>query len=56
VLRRGGFEIDRHAQTDWERQFMGEARWWSSPELRAATETVYPPNLADLLDDLVKEA
>ncbi|MFG1923674.1 NUDIX hydrolase [Cryptosporangium sp. NPDC048952] len=56
VLRRGGFEIDRQAQTEWERQFMGEARWWSSAELRAATETVYPPNLADLLDDLVKEA
>lgn len=56
VLRRGAFEIDRQAQTDWERQFMGEARWWSSTELRAATETVYPPNLADLLDRLAPSA
>jgi len=56
VLRRGAFEIDRRAQTDWERRFMGEARWWSSTELRAATETVYPPNLADLLDRLTPSA
>ncbi|TQS44311.1 NUDIX hydrolase [Cryptosporangium phraense] len=52
VLRRAEFEIDRGAQTDWEREFMGEARWWTSTELRATPETVYPPNLADLLDGL----
>jgi len=52
VLRMAAFEIDRSAQTEWERRFMGEARWWSSAELRATPETVYPPNLADLLDRL----
>ncbi|MFI5957235.1 NUDIX hydrolase [Cryptosporangium sp. NPDC051539] len=56
VLRRPEFAIDRASQTEWEREFMGEARWWSSTELRATTETVYPPNLADLLDGLKKEA
>jgi 8-oxo-dGTP pyrophosphatase MutT (NUDIX family) len=56
VLRRAEFEIDRAAQTDWERQFMGEARWWNSAELRGATETVYPPNLADLLDGLTRSS
>jgi 8-oxo-dGTP pyrophosphatase MutT (NUDIX family) len=52
VLRRPAFEIDRQSQTAWEREFMGEARWWSSAELRATAETFYPPNLADLIDQL----
>ncbi|GAA3391101.1 NUDIX hydrolase [Cryptosporangium minutisporangium] len=56
VLQRAAFEIDRRAQTDWERRFIGEARWWTSAELRAATETVYPPNLADLIDQLTSLA
>jgi 8-oxo-dGTP pyrophosphatase MutT (NUDIX family) len=53
VLRHPAFEIDRSAQTPWEREFMTDARWWSAAELRATTETVYPPNLADLIEGLV---
>jgi 8-oxo-dGTP pyrophosphatase MutT (NUDIX family) len=55
VLRRPEFEIDRSAQTEWEREFMTDARWWSADELRATAETVYPPNLADLVESLAKE-
>jgi 8-oxo-dGTP pyrophosphatase MutT (NUDIX family) len=50
VLYRPEFEIDRSAQTEWEREFMTDARWWRADELRATAETVYPPNLADLVD------
>lgn len=50
VLHQPMFEVDRSAQTEWEREFMTEARWWSSAELRVATETFYPPNLAELID------
>ena len=50
VLRTAAFELDRSAQTEWEREFMTEARWWSVPELRTTSETVFPPNLADLIE------
>ncbi|SHM32831.1 NUDIX hydrolase [Cryptosporangium aurantiacum] len=53
VLFHPAFEVDRQFQTDWERRFMGEARWWNSAELRESGETVYPPNLADLLDQVI---
>jgi 8-oxo-dGTP pyrophosphatase MutT (NUDIX family) len=53
VLHHPAFEIDRSAQTEWEREFMTEARWWTAAELRATAETVYPPNLADLIESQV---
>jgi len=36
-----------------ERDACQELRWWSVDELRATAETVYPTNLADLLQPLL---
>ncbi|MCX4598403.1 NUDIX domain-containing protein [Streptomyces sp. NBC_01549] len=41
---------DRASQTD----NICEARWWTVSDLRAATETVYPVRLADLVEAVVE--
>ncbi|MFI9275338.1 NUDIX hydrolase [Kitasatospora sp. NPDC052896] len=38
-----------------ERPQLTEARWWTVAELRASSETVYPRQLADLLERLLVE-
>lgn len=42
-------ELSRDGLTETEQRVLTEARWWSIEELRATTETVYPPGLADML-------
>jgi 8-oxo-dGTP pyrophosphatase MutT (NUDIX family) len=44
------FDVVRDGWTDVEQRFMSEHRWWALEELRAATEVVYPTQLADLLE------
>lgn len=36
--------------TDFEREVMVEHRWWSRQELRQTEATVWPENLAEMLD------
>jgi 8-oxo-dGTP pyrophosphatase MutT (NUDIX family) len=36
--------------TDFEREVMVEYRWWSRQELRQTRATVWPENLAEMLD------
>ncbi|MFJ3926984.1 NUDIX hydrolase [Streptomyces sp. NPDC090022] len=43
------------ALTDLERRSVTGARWWTSEELLAARETVYPTRLAELLRKLLDE-
>jgi 8-oxo-dGTP pyrophosphatase MutT (NUDIX family) len=42
-------EISRAGWTPLELEIMSEHRWWSCEEIRSATETIYPPDLADLI-------
>jgi 8-oxo-dGTP diphosphatase len=37
-----------HAVTDDEREAMQTVRWWSCDEIDQATETIFPPDRADL--------
>ncbi|WP_030195167.1 NUDIX hydrolase [Streptomyces sp. NRRL S-87] len=41
--------------TELERRSVAGARWWTSAELSAARETVYPTRLAELLRTLLDE-
>jgi len=45
-------DIDNSGMEEWERTHHGGHRWWSRDELATTTETVYPPTLASLLDEL----
>lgn len=47
------WEVDTSGFTDIEKSAMGEARWWQLDALRATRDTVYPPQLADLMPELL---
>ena len=47
-------EIDFDGQEDFERSYITGHRWWTLDELRAATDDVFPANLADLIDKLLR--
>jgi len=44
------FEPLRHNWTEWEHEVMQGYKWWSVEQLRATTETVFPENMADLVE------
>lgn len=46
---------DTSGQTGLERRSVAGLRWWTSAELSAARETVYPTRLAELLRTLLDE-
>ncbi|MFF3957556.1 NUDIX hydrolase [Streptomyces sp. NPDC001890] len=46
---------DTRGQTGLERRSVAGLRWWTSAELSAARETVYPTRLAELLRTLLDE-
>ncbi|GLY98311.1 NUDIX domain-containing protein [Actinoplanes sp. NBRC 103695] len=46
-------EIDTSRMEDLERGFHTGHRWWTLPDLRSTTETVYPFGLPPLLTDLL---
>lgn len=46
---------DTGGQTDLERRSVSGLRWWTSEELSASHETVYPTRLAELLRTLLDE-
>jgi len=49
-------ELNTDGQEDLERSLITGHRWWTVPDLRTATERVWPaaPDLADLLDRLLR--
>jgi 8-oxo-dGTP pyrophosphatase MutT (NUDIX family) len=49
LARTSGEPISTAGWTDVERRAMTTFRWWSIPELRATSETVFPENLVQLL-------
>lgn len=51
--RRGVFELDESRWEAAERSTIAEHRWWTTAELAATTETVYPPGLPRALPDLL---
>jgi 8-oxo-dGTP pyrophosphatase MutT (NUDIX family) len=49
-------ELNTDGQEDLERSLITGHRWWTVPDLRTASERVWPaaPDLADLLDRLLR--
>jgi 8-oxo-dGTP pyrophosphatase MutT (NUDIX family) len=49
-------ELNTDGQEDLERSMITGHRWWTVPDLRTATERVWPaaPDLADLLERLLR--
>ena len=52
VARIGSHDVVTAGFTDLELQFVLEHRWWTTAELRATPDTVYPVELAELLERL----
>jgi 8-oxo-dGTP pyrophosphatase MutT (NUDIX family) len=48
-------EVDTAGFTDLENRTVRGHRWWSTDDLRATTETVYPLQLAELLPGLLAD-
>lgn len=48
-------DTDTSGQTGLEQRSVAGLRWWTSAELSAARETVYPTRLAELLRTLLDE-
>ncbi len=42
-------DLCREGWTAFEKEVMAEYRWWSTEELEATSDTVYPENLVELL-------
>lgn len=55
LARTAQTETDTSGHTWLERRSVTGLRWWTSAELSAARETVYPTGLADLLRRLLDE-
>lgn len=52
VARCAGGEPDRAGWNAVERALVDDIRWWTREDLLAAAEPVFPPGLADLLEDI----
>jgi 8-oxo-dGTP pyrophosphatase MutT (NUDIX family) len=53
VARCPGGEPSREGWLDYERELNEDLRWWTLAELAATTEPVFPPDLAELLPDVL---
>jgi 8-oxo-dGTP pyrophosphatase MutT (NUDIX family) len=51
----GAAEVDTAGFTDLENRTVRGHRWWSTDDLRATTETIYPLQLAELLPGLLAD-
>ena len=56
LARCAGGEPERHGWLDHEHHLIDDIRWWTAAELKATGERVFPPGLADLLDEVLDGA
>jgi 8-oxo-dGTP pyrophosphatase MutT (NUDIX family) len=54
VLRVGDFEVDTSGWVETERRAQRGVRWWTVDELRSTADTVYPPDLAELVAESIR--
>jgi 8-oxo-dGTP pyrophosphatase MutT (NUDIX family) len=47
-------ELNTDGQEEFERSYITGHRWWALDELRAATDEIYPPDIADTIDALLR--
>jgi 8-oxo-dGTP pyrophosphatase MutT (NUDIX family) len=55
VVRVASDVVDGGSQTDWERQVLKGARWWTLDEMRATDEVLAPRKLAELLAPILAD-
>lgn len=55
LARADAFEVSTAGLLEYEAEMMGVHRWWTVPELDAATERLAPRDLARLLRSLLAE-
>lgn len=48
-----GAEPDRSGWNALERELIDDIRWWTRAELLTTSDRVFPPGLADLLEDVI---
>ncbi|HUI49838.1 MAG TPA: NUDIX hydrolase [Acidimicrobiia bacterium] len=53
-VRCARFTIDDTGWTDVERRSVLDHRWWTADELQSTDETIHPPELAQILDEVVR--
>jgi 8-oxo-dGTP pyrophosphatase MutT (NUDIX family) len=53
-LRVSHLTLTTDGREEYERTFLTGHRWWSVADLRAATEHISPPGLADLMERLLR--
>ena len=54
-VRIGSHDVDPSGQEPQERRYLSGHAWWTAADIRACTDLVAPPDLADRLDDLLRE-
>ncbi|WP_395943499.1 NUDIX hydrolase [Brevundimonas sp.] len=52
LLRTEAFDLSSAGWTEEEQGVLAGHRWWSVADIRASTETIWPEELADMLDGL----
>ena len=52
LLRTERFAVAPGGWTEEERRVLVEHRWWAAADIRSSAETIWPAELADLIDDL----
>jgi 8-oxo-dGTP diphosphatase len=52
LLRTEAFDLSSAGWTEEERDVLVAHRWWSVADIRASTETIWPAELADILEGL----
>jgi len=53
AVRTDTFTPESKGWTETERRVMGRSHWWTLDELRTTNETVFPENLAELIEQLL---
>ena len=53
LARCGSTDLSRAGWTGLERTAADDVRWWSVAEIAASTQIIYPPGLAQRLQDLI---
>jgi len=54
LVRVDQHEVDVSGWDDFERNFMGEHRWWTVSEIQASADEFAPRRLGQFLADLVR--
>jgi len=52
LLRIDAFDLSSAGWTEEERRVLIEHRWWSAADIRASGDTIWPADLADLVETL----